>query len=104
MTTVAIVLFLLPWAVTLVLVRRHHHLDSAAVTIVVSMSLGLPAVWLAWASYWVAQREADRAAGPSLAEIADGLDSVTSLRQYPRPGRARVGQGWRSNSRSPSGR
>jgi NACHT domain len=70
---VAAVLFLLPWAAALVQISRHRHLDSGAVGILVSVSLGLPALWLAVAGYWVAQREADKNAHPKLTEIADGL-------------------------------
>ena len=66
-------LLLLPWVVALVLVRRHHHLDVATVTILFAVSLGLPTLWATWAAYWVAQRDADKATGPSLTEIADGL-------------------------------
>ncbi len=69
---VALVLLLLPWAVAFVKVR-HHHLDSGAVGLATTFSLGLPALWLALAGYWVAQREANKATGPSLTDIAEGL-------------------------------
>ena len=48
---VAAALFLLPWVVALVLVCRHHHLDGTAVTILTTVSLGLPLLWLTWATY-----------------------------------------------------
>jgi len=70
---VAAALFLLPWAVALVKVLRHQHLDSGAVGLVATVSLGLPALWLAVAAYWVAQSGADKTAGPSLAKVAEGL-------------------------------
>jgi NACHT domain-containing protein len=69
---VAVALLLLPWAVALVKVPRHH-LDSGAVGLAATFCLGLPALWLGAAGYWVAQREADRARSPSLTKIAEGL-------------------------------
>src|SRR5260370_37532342 len=51
----AAALFLLPWAVALVLVRRHLHLDVGTMVAVifglVSVSLGFPSLWLMWATY-----------------------------------------------------
>ena len=67
------VLLLLPWVVALVLVRRHHHLDVGAVTILVSVSLGLPVIWLAWATYREATRSSAHAGKLSLAQVADQL-------------------------------
>ena len=63
---VALVLLLLPWAVALALVLCHHHLDSGAVGILATASLGLPALWLAWAGYLEARRSApvSELAGP----------------------------------------
>ena len=52
-------LLLLPWVVTLVLVRRHHHLDVAAETIF-AVSLGLPTLWVAWAAYRGPRRSGTR--------------------------------------------
>jgi len=65
-------LLVLPWAVALVKVR-HQHLDSSAVGLAATFSLGLPALWLGAAGYWAAQSQADKAAGPNLKRIADGL-------------------------------
>ena len=65
-------LFLLPWAVALVQVLRHHHLDSGAVGIVVSVSLGLPALWLTVASYLEARSSA-QVRNLTMARVADQL-------------------------------
>jgi NACHT domain len=70
---VAVVLFLLPAVVALVLVRRHHPLDTATVGVLVAMGLGLPVIWLTWALYRDARRSAARDTGLSLADVADQL-------------------------------
>ena len=69
----AIALFLLPWVVALVLLRRHHHLDVAAVTIAVAFSVGLPPIWLAWAAYRGRRRSGAAESALSLALVADQL-------------------------------
>src|SRR5260370_26576848 len=66
-------LLLLPWVVALVLVRRHHHLDVAAVTILVAMSLGLPTLWVTWAAYRGPRRSGGLVSGRSMAQVADQL-------------------------------
>jgi hypothetical protein len=68
-----VVLLLLPWVVALVLVRRHHHLDVGAVTILVSASLGLPVIWLTWAMYRDAKKSDTQAGGLTLPQVADQL-------------------------------
>jgi hypothetical protein len=68
---VASVLFLLPWAVALVKVR-HHHLDSGAVGLAATFSLGLSALWLAVAGYLEAGRP-EQASKLTLAHVADQL-------------------------------
>src|SRR5215471_13381815 len=45
----ALALFLLPWLLALGLERRDHHLDGGTIAILVSVSLGLPVLWLTWA-------------------------------------------------------
>jgi RecA/RadA recombinase len=65
--------FLLPWLIPLALGRLHHHPNVAFVAIVAAFSVGLPAIWVASVTYVLAQREADKAKVPGLAEIADGL-------------------------------
>jgi hypothetical protein len=44
---IAVALIVLPWAIALVLVLLHH-LGVTTVTVLASVSVGLPAVWLAW--------------------------------------------------------
>jgi hypothetical protein len=66
-------LFLLPWVVALVLVRRHYHLDVDAVAILCAVSLGLPTLWVAWAAYRGPRRSRMSAVGLSMAEVADQL-------------------------------
>lgn len=67
----ALTFFLLPAVIALALERRDHHLDGGTVASLVSVSLGMPVLWLTWAVY----RESRRAdAGlPGLAEMADEL-------------------------------
>ncbi len=69
----ALVLLLLPWAWALVQVLRHHQLDSGAVGIVAGLSVGLPALWLAWVGYLEASRSGTRVGELSLEQVADGL-------------------------------
>ena len=70
---IAIVLFLLPWAGALFLVRRHHHLDGGTVAILVSASLGLPTLWLMWTTYRGPKRADTPVRGLSLDQVADQL-------------------------------
>jgi NACHT domain len=70
---VALALLLLPWVVALVLVSRHHHLDAAAVAVVVAFSVGLPPIWLAWAAYRGPRRSGAPVSGLGMAEVADQL-------------------------------
>ena len=67
---IAIALFALPCAMALVVVRRHHHLDGGTVAILVSVSLGLPSLWLMWTTYR-GPRRADILL--SLGQVADQL-------------------------------
>ena len=64
----AFVLLLLPWAWLL----RHHHLDGGTVGIILSASLGLPALWLAAVGYLAAGRSA-QASELTMAQVADQL-------------------------------
>ena len=48
---IALGCFLLPGLVALALLRRHHHLDIGTVTVLVSVALSLPVLWLTWATY-----------------------------------------------------
>ena len=54
----AAVLFLLPAVIALVLVILHHHLDEAAVAVLVTAAVGLPVAWLTWAIFRDARRSA----------------------------------------------
>jgi hypothetical protein len=71
---IALLLFLLPWALALAFVLRHRHLDSGAVGIYATVSLGLPALWLAVAGYQAASRPspADGRAGPGIITVGPG--------------------------------
>jgi NACHT domain len=69
---VALALLLLPWAVALVQVLRHHRLDSGAVGIVATVSLGLPALWLAWVGYRDTRRSTQNS-GLTMVRVADQL-------------------------------
>ena len=66
-------LLLLPWVVAVVLVRRHHHLDVAAVTVVFTVSIGLPTLWVAWAAYRGSRRSGTPVSGLTMAQAADQL-------------------------------
>ena len=67
------VLLLLPWVVAVILVRRHHHLDSGAVGIAAAFSVGLPTLWLTWAAYRDARRSGTPVSGLTMAQVADQL-------------------------------
>jgi hypothetical protein len=64
-------LLVLPWAVALVLIRRHHHLDVGALGVLIAVSLGLPTLWVAWAAYRGPRRSAG--SGLSMAQVVDYL-------------------------------
>ena len=70
--TVALVLLLLPWVWALALVLRHVHLDSGAVGILFTVSLGLPALVLGWAGYQAATKPAE-VTGLTMAQVTDQL-------------------------------
>jgi hypothetical protein len=69
----AAAMLLLPWAAALVLVHRHHHLNVADVTILVSVSLGLPALWLMWTTYRGPRRSGMPASSVTMSQVADQL-------------------------------
>jgi hypothetical protein len=64
---IATALLVLPWVVVLVLVRRHHHLNIGGWTLVLTASVGLPTLWVAW----VAVRNASRP-GPAIMSARPG--------------------------------
>ena len=57
---VLLALLVLPWAAGLVLARRHHRLDAGSWGVVLTVSLGLPTLWVTWAAF----RDARRAGWP----------------------------------------
>jgi len=71
---IAIALFVLPWVAALGLVRQHHHLDGGTTAIVVSVSLGLPTLWLMWTTYRGPKRGSTPAS--DLGQVADQLAVV----------------------------
>jgi hypothetical protein len=66
-------LLVLPWAIALILIRRHHHLDVGDVGVLIAVSLGLPTLWVAWAAYRGPRRSAVAGSGLSMAQVADQL-------------------------------
>jgi hypothetical protein len=63
---IAVALIVLPWVIALAL-ELLHHLGATAVTILASVSVGLPAVWLAW----VPVRNTSRTSTPSPGQRPD---------------------------------
>jgi hypothetical protein len=76
-------LLALPWVGGLVLTRRHHHLDAGGWTLILTVSLGLPTLWVAWATFRDARRSGAAESGPGLPRIADEL-AVAVGRQWDR--------------------
>lgn len=68
---VALLLFLTPGLVALVLADRDRGLDSGSVAILVSIAVGLPVLWLTWALYRDSRRFGS--AVPDLEGVADRL-------------------------------
>lgn len=68
---IALGLFVLPWVAALVLWRSHYHVDVAGV--IIPVSFGFLAAWLAWATYRGPKRSGTRVSTPSLAQVADQL-------------------------------
>ena len=66
-------LFLLPWVVALVLVRRHHHLDSCAVTAFWSRVESWPADAVAGVGGYRGRDGPVPVSGLSLEQVADQL-------------------------------
>ena len=65
-------LLALPWVAGLVLARRHH-LDAGGWAVVLTVSLGLPTLWVTWATFRDARRSGAAESGPGLPRIADEL-------------------------------
>jgi hypothetical protein len=63
---IAAALLVLPWALAWAL-EPHHHLDTTAVTILVSVTIPLSGLWLTWATFRNASpAPADTGAGPGI--------------------------------------
>lgn len=69
--------FLLPGLIAVILLSRHHHIDGGTVAILVSVSLGLPVLWLTWALFRDSRRTDDKA--QNLADVADQLAIAVRL-------------------------
>jgi NACHT domain len=82
------VLLVLPWVFALILVLRHHHLDVAAVTVLVAVSFGLPTLWITWAAYRGPRRSGAAESSLPLAQVADRL-AVAVGRQWDDEARVR---------------
>ena len=80
---IALGLFLLPWVTAPFVVQVHHHLDGGIIVILVTVSLGLPALWVIWAAY----RGPRQPVGLSTTEVVDGLAIA-------------VGAGWEAEVRA----
>ena len=74
---IALGLFLLPWAAALVLWRSHHNVDVAGV--IIPVSFGLLAGWLAWAAYRGPKRSGTPVNGQGMAEVADQLAVAVNI-------------------------
>jgi hypothetical protein len=66
-------LLVLPWVAGLALARRHHHLDAGGWGLVLTVSVGLPTLWVTWAAFRDARRAGETETGPGLAPLADKL-------------------------------
>jgi len=82
------VLLVLPWVFALILVLRHHHLDVAAVTVLVAVGFGLPTLWITWAAYRGPRRSGAAESSLPLAQVADRL-AVAVGRQWEDEARVR---------------
>ncbi len=65
-------LLVLPWVAGLALTRRHH-LDAGGRAVVLTVSLGLPTLWVTWATFRDARRSGAAESGPGMPRMADEL-------------------------------
>jgi hypothetical protein len=65
--------FLLPLILALALARHDDHLDGGVVAILISVALGMPVLWLTWATYRESRRSGGGGDHQHLAELADWL-------------------------------
>ena len=69
---IALVLFVLPLLYGIVSRQRDHHLDGGTLAVLISVAVGLPTLWLTWATY----REGRRAAAVGEVSLPDVADSL----------------------------
>lgn len=67
---IAVAFFLLPGVIALALEHCGHHLDGGAIAVLISVSFGMPLLWLTWALFRDSRRDAGGDGGLSLAEVA----------------------------------
>ena len=79
---IAVALLVLPWVAALGL-KVLHHLDATTVTILGSVSVGLPAVWLAWVPIRNASRSGTPSAGPGPAVSYSSVPAAQLVCQRP---------------------
>jgi len=76
---IAAALLVLPWPLVWTL-APHHHLDSAAVTILLTLTIPLAGFWLTWAGFRDASRSTTADGGTGPRGITTGPDSVVADR------------------------
>jgi hypothetical protein len=76
---IAAALLLLPWVLGWAL-APHHHLDAAAVTTLVSVTIGLAGLWLTWAAFRTASRVGPADSGSGGGIITAGPNAVVADR------------------------
>ncbi len=72
-------LLVLPWVLVWTL-APHHHLDATAVTILVSVTIPLAGLWLAWAAFRKASKSGPADSGAGSGIITAGPGSVVADR------------------------
>lgn len=75
----AVVLLLLPGVAALLLDGVRHRIDVSTITLLISVALGLPVLWLTWATYREARRSESGISEPMLAGVADELAGVVQV-------------------------
>jgi hypothetical protein len=91
---VAVVLFVLPAVIALVLVILHHHLDVATVGVLVGAAVGLPVAWLTWAVFRDTRRSAVPVSELSTVQAADQLAVATGTQWHAEASLRRLNDPW----------